>query len=256
MKQSCAHKVYEQIAATHGAAEGIRPGGIQLTKRALAWCQLPPGSRVLDVGCGTGFTLGYLSDVHRFVATGIDASSLLLDRGSARNPALQLVGARGEHLPVAGDYADGLLAECSLSVMTDPDRALGEFRRVLRTGGKLIVSDVYARNPDCADRLLQLPSTCCVRGAVTRERLVERIIDHGFSVDLWEDHSDLLTKFAVQLIFAYGSMNGFWLRTASDSVDPGEIQRAVSEVKPGYFLLIAHKVAGKIGCQERIRRNG
>jgi arsenite methyltransferase len=243
MTEPAAHKVYEQIAATHAATEGIRPGGIELTKRALARCRLPRGSRVLDVGCGTGVTLAYLTDVHGFLAAGIDASSLLLQLGRAGNPSLQLVRACGEHLPFPDECADGLLAECSLSVMSDPDRALDEFRRVLRTGGKLIVSDVYARNSDSADRLLRLPRTCCVRGAVARERLLETIIDHGFSIDLWEDHSELLTRFAVQLIFAYGSMDLFWFRTASDSEDPGEIQRAISEAKPGYFLLVAQKIA-------------
>jgi len=243
MREPDSQKVYEQIAATHAATEGIRPGGIELTKRALARCRLPRGSRVLDVGCGTGVTLAYLSDVHGFLAAGIDASSLLLELGRTGNSSLQLVKARGEHLPFPDECADGLLAECSLSVMSDRDRALDEFRRVLRTGGKLIVSDVYARNSDRVDRLLRLPRTCCVRGAVARERLFETILDHGFSIDLWEDHSELLTRFAVHLIFAYGSMDVFWLRTASDSADSEEIQQAIAEAKPGYFLLVAQKVA-------------
>ena len=256
MTEAGTHKVYERIAATDVATGGIRPGGIELTKRALAWCRFPPGSKVLDVGCGTGVTLEYLTSVHRFLATGMDASSVLLDLGRTRDPSLPVVRALGEHLPFPGEYADGLFAECSLSVMNDPGRALDEFRRVLRTGGKLIVSDVYARNPNSADWLLQLPRTCCVRGAVTREQLVERITDRGFRIELWEDHSDLLTKFAVELIFSYGSMNRFWLRTASDAVDPHEIQQAVSQVKPGYFLLVAQKAVVMERIHERTHHNG
>lgn len=238
-------RVYEQIAATDLAVEGIRPGGIGLTERALDWCRFSPSSRILDVGCGTGVTLHRLSRVHKMSAIGLDAASVLLSQNRKRNPDFLLVRADAADLPFPDKHADGLLAECSLSVMNKPDIVLDEFRRVLKNGGKLILSDVYATNPDCIDQLAGMPEHCCMRGAVSRKQLMERLTTRSFRVDLWEDHSDRLTEFAVQLVFSYGSMNQFWLRTGSESVDLDTIQRAVSLARPGYYLLIAEKVPGE-----------
>jgi len=245
MSEGGSYRVYEQIGATDLAVDGIRPGGLGLTERALSWCGFSPGSRILDVGCGTGVTLTRLNRVHELSAIGLDASSVLLDQNRMRNPDLPLVRAAGENLPFFDEHADGVLAECSLSAMNKPDKVLDELRRVLKIGGKLILSDVYARNPNRIDQLRHVPADCCLRGAVSREQLMERLASRSFRIDLWEDHSDQLTDFAVQLVFSYGSMNQFWLRTGSASVDLDDIHRAVSETRPGYYLLIAQKLAGE-----------
>jgi ubiquinone/menaquinone biosynthesis C-methylase UbiE len=244
MPYGTACKVYEKIAATDVAADGIRPGGLELTERALAWCEFPPHSVILDVGCGTGVTLDRLTRIHDFSAIGIDASSALLNQSLMRNTALVLVRAAGEMLPFPDESADGIFAECSLSVMGDPGRALDEFRRVLKIGGRLILSDVYTRKPESVHKLKQIPLECCLRGAVSKENLLSRLARRRFKLDFWEDRSDLLARFAVQLIFYYGSMNQFWLRSSAEPIDTDEIRRAVSEAKPGYFLLIARKITG------------
>lgn len=244
MPHGTACKVYEKIAATDLAVDGIRPGGLELTERALAWCEFPPGSRVLDVGCGTGVTLDRLTRIHDFSAIGIDASAALLNQSLMKNKALVLVRAEGEKLPFPDQSADGIFAECSLSVMGDSGRALDEFRRVLKIGGRLILSDVYTRNPESVNKLKQMPLECCLRGAVSKEHLVGKLTRRNFRIDLWEDHSDLLARFAIQLIFSYGSMNEFWLQAGAESIDPEDIQRAVSTAKPGYYLLVAQKLPG------------
>jgi arsenite methyltransferase len=243
MSRESACSVYEHLASTDLASQGIRPGGLELTERALAYCGFSQNSTILDAGCGTGITLDRLIRVHGFSAMGIDASSVLLHQSRNNNPAVPLVRASAESIPFPDGCADGVLAECSLSVMDDPASALDEFRRVLRIGGRLIVTDVYARNPGGVARLADIPMQCCLRGAISKEKLSDRLSNHGFKIDLWEDHSDLLTKFAVSLVFSYGSMNQFWLRSGSEGVDPEEIGRAISGAKPGYFLLVARKDA-------------
>ncbi|MGB6067225.1 MAG: DVU_1556 family methyltransferase [Desulfomonilaceae bacterium] len=246
--------VYEHLAETELALEGIRPGGLGLTERALTWCDFPPNCKILDVGCGSGVTLNRLIVRHGFSAIGIDASSHLLDQAHSNNPALVVVRAAGENLPFPDECADGVFAECSLSVMYDPGRALDEFRRVLRIGGKLILSDVYARNPENIPQLACVPTGCCLRGAISRAELFERLTRRDFRIDLWEDHTDLLTQFSVQLIFSYGSMSQFWLKAGSNSVDPEQMKRTIAEAKPGYFLLIAQKSVGygtmKVGTSQ------
>jgi arsenite methyltransferase len=242
MPQETTCKVYEKIAATDAAADGIRPGGLELTERALARSRLRPHSLILDVGCGTGVTAAWLTHVYGFPAIGIDTSSALLSQGRMKNPGLAFIRAPGEKLPFPDEIADGIIAECSLSVMNDPGGTLDEFRRVLKIGGRLILSDVYARNPEGAHQLKQISPACCLRGAIPKEDLLTELANRRFRIDLWEDHSDLLARFAAQLIFSYGSMNRFWSRSSVGPIDVEEIRRAVYDAKPGYYLLIAQKI--------------
>jgi arsenite methyltransferase len=235
--------VYEGAAIREATGDVIRPGGLALTDGALTLCQLPAGARVLDVGCGPGVTVEHLIVQHHLAAFGLDVSALLLQSGKGRNMALPLAQAQGERLPVRNESLDAILSECSLSLVTDVDQALAEFRRALRSGGYLVVSDVYARNPDGIAALRCLPVESCVRGALLRGEMIEQLCMHGFEISAWQDHSDALQQFAAQLIWAHGSMAQFWCR-ATCRTDPVEIQKAIVQSRPGYFLLVAQKIGG------------
>lgn len=260
-EQKC--RVYEQLGVS-GLGDGlIRPGGLAMTERAVALSSLGPGSRMLDMGCGTGATLRYLVDRCGFRAVGIDPSLILLNegRGGGKNlPAAPVRGghlphpasriqnpavarARGEHLPFADACLDGILAECSLSVADNVSGVLGECRRILKVKGLLIIHDVYARNPDGVSAVGDLPLECCLTGAVSRDEWRARLDANGFELRLWEDHSKALKEFAARLIFSHGSMDEFWRRFGSRERkdDAKAIQHAVSKARPGYFLLIARK---------------
>jgi len=235
-------RVYEQDPVLEQVGETIRPGGLALTDHALTYCALPAGARVLDVGCGPAASVEHLIDHHHLTTLGVDPSAMLLRAGRRRNPTLPLIQARGERLPLAANQFDALLTECSLSVMRDPDQALAEFWRVLRVNGYLILSDMYARNPASVSALCRLPIDSCLSGAVSQDEVMARVTAHGFAVRLWEDHTQALKVFTAQLIWAQGSLQQFWCRaTAHASAD--DIQAAVAESKPGYYLLIAQKQA-------------
>jgi arsenite methyltransferase len=234
-------RIYEQDAIRRVTGETIRPGGLALTERALAFLSPPAGARVLDVGCGAGASVDYLVDGHGLVALGLDPSRLLTESGCRKGPGLPLLQGQGEYLPIAGGEIDVILAECSLSVMADVDMALAEFRRVLRRGGTIVVSDVYARYLAGIPALRQLPVACCLRGAVSRQEITDRLQVHGFRILLWEDHSNVLKQLAARIIMAHGSMARFWCQTTGGHGDALCIQDAVAQSKPGYFLLIAEK---------------
>lgn len=233
-------RVYEQSAIRQVLGDVIRPGGLALTDQALALCSLPAGARVLDVGCGPGATVEHLLTHYRLIVFGLDASTLLLQSGRRKNTALPFVQAPGERLPLATGQLDAVIAECSLSVMADADRALAEFGRILQDEGLLILSDVYARNPAGLPALRRIPLENCLSGAMSRQQIFNKLRVHGFDLILWEDHSDALKHLAVQFIMSYGSMQQFWQRMApaGEAVD---IHQAIRQVKPGYYLLIARK---------------
>jgi len=193
--------------ATTGLA--LRPGGTVLTDRALSVCGFPPRAQLLDVGCGLGSTVQHLMRGTDFRITGLDPSAALLEGARNRARELSLVKGRAEALPFPDRSQDGLLCECVLSLLDDPQRALGEFSRVLRPGGCLILSDLYERsgNPQTNQRAMD-----------------SSLHDHGFTTLLWEDHTPLLREMAAQLILAGAS--------PADYCSPGLI-------RPGYYLLAA-----------------
>ena len=220
----------------------IRPGGLCLTERALAFCALPPGSTVLDVGCGPGATVEYLTRCD-LTTVGVDPSTSFLRSGRRRNGELWLAQASGEQLPLANGTMDAVLAECTLSIIEHADQTLAEFLRVLKPGGKLALSDIYLRQTEGILALRRLPLTGCLAGAQSRQELASRLGTHGFRTLLWEDHSAALRQLAGQLIMAGHSVEQFWCQASCADMRPAlqELKQAISAAKPGYFLLVAER---------------
>ncbi|AGK99858.1 DVU_1556 family methyltransferase [Desulfoscipio gibsoniae] len=233
--------LYEGRPIRDVTGDAIRPGGFIITDRALAFCSFAAGARVLDVGCGVGATVEHLICNYHLDAVGVDPSPVLLEQGRRRHPGLPLVEAAGESLPFGDGEMDGVFAECTLSVMKSPDKALAEFYRVLKDAGWLVITDVYARNPAGVDELRKLPLTGCLTGAMSVQTLIQKISARGFEVVLWEDHSRLLGELTARLILAHGSMAMFWGCVSDKSISCEEIQNTVQKARPGYVLVLAKK---------------
>lgn len=109
--------------------------------------------------------------------------------------------------------------------------------------GWLIVSDLYVRNAEGIVELRGLPIDCCLRGARPQDELAHSVRSAGFAIDLWEDHSDLLREFAVQIIWSYGSMENFLGLENGQTGDGDRVRSRIERSRPGYFLLVGHKAA-------------
>ena len=247
--------LYESRALRAVTGPTIRPGGLAVTEAAVRFSRLPPGSRVLDLGCGTGATVGYLTDRWELKAVGIDRSARLLADGRRDRPDLPLARADAGLIPVASGRLDAVSCECVLSLTADPMAVLRECVRVLRPGGYLILADLYRRSTDWEDlqgfgnlgglsgnlgglstggSRTAPTAECCIAGAVSRECLEGRLTAAGFSIRLWTDYSEALKVLAARLVW--------------ESVDPSEILatpgrgRRTGGTAPGrlgYCLVIA-----------------
>ncbi len=232
--------LYESPALQAVTGPALRPGGLELTRRALAFCALPAGARVLDIGCGTGVTVHYLRGNCRLKACGLDRSTGMLGHARQRNPGLPLMQGEAIHLPIGDHRLSAVMCECVLSLVEDTAAAWREFYRVLAPGGLLVLADVYARAPEHAGSLKSLPVTCCLKGATSRDDLLDRMQQSGFTLLVWEDHSEALKRLAAQLVFACGSLQAFWGATGVAAlVNP--YPAAVHRARPGYFLAVARK---------------
>ena len=210
----------------------LRPGGIELTARAVTFANLKPGATVLDLGCGTGHTVRYLRSLG-FHAVGVDRRA---QSGGGDATPSWLIAGRAEKLPVLDQSVDAVLAECSLSLVKDQRRALAECARILNDGGKLMLSDLYARRPELIGHVRSLTGSC-VSGMMVRTELETQLALNGLEVDLWEDHSRALRECAARFILEHGSCEGLW--GCMPGATASDIDRALRAVRAGYFLLIA-----------------
>lgn len=232
---------YENGALSQATGGPLRPGGLDITARMLELCELPAGANILDVGCGTGSTVEGLRAAGSHHAFGIDRSELLLQTGITLHPNLPLACGWGKSLPVQSGVMDTVIAECSLSAMSNLEAVLSEFGRVLRPGGRLALSDIYTRNPAGQTALRALPLSCGLRDALTQAELTSKLQAHGFEILVWEDYSETLKYLAAQMSLAHGSMSEFW-RKSEPAADPMDIQIAISKANLGYYLLVSKKV--------------
>jgi SAM-dependent methyltransferase len=231
--------MYENGLLSQVTGGPLHPGGQDLTARLITLCDLPAGAIVLDVGSGTGLTIGMLLD-DGFNAMGVDRSEMLLRSGKVARPDLPLICSLGDVLAVANEHVDAVISECSLSAIANLEPMLSEFCRVLRPAGCLAISDLYLRNPRGLPALRALPLSCGLHEAMTKADLVSKLQKNKFRLLTWEDHSDTLKYLAAQMILSHGSMADFW-RQSEPTVDPMEIQQALQKVELGYYLLVAEK---------------
>lgn len=212
----------------HDAGVPLRPGGEELTRRALNFAGFRIGERVLDLGCGVGVATRLLYE-RGCRAHGLDLVAPRLAMAHRSAPELTMVAGDARCLPFANGSFDGMLAECSFSLIGYTAAHLAECRRVLRPGARFAVTDLFAR----ADSPVPSSSAGCLGGMVSRETVLAAFADAGFLVERWEDHSDRLRSFVAQLIFSGAGAEALW---ACDGADGAEALRAR---RPGYFLLVA-----------------
>lgn len=203
------------------AGETLRPGGLALTRRALALAELPPGALVADLGCGPGATARLLALAgHRVLA--MDPDTRAWD-APAPSGVLR-IAAGAERLPLPDGCLDAAFCECVLSVTGRSRAVLAETGRVLRPGGVLALSDL------CREDGGPFLRGDCLSGALPLDDLREDLRRAGMSIDVFEDHSRLLAELAGRLVFA-----GLSLRELTGGCS--------SNTRPGYFLCLARKCA-------------
>jgi SAM-dependent methyltransferase len=117
---------------------------IQATLReTLVRLSLRPEDRLLDVGCGTGALLRELSRSHPAAKlAGVDPVPEMLAVARRRlSPEVELLEGCAERLPFAGERFDVIVSCNMFHYLRQPAAALAEMGRVLRPGGRLVITD-------------------------------------------------------------------------------------------------------------------
>jgi demethylmenaquinone methyltransferase / 2-methoxy-6-polyprenyl-1,4-benzoquinol methylase len=146
-KRAAVKDMFDAIAPRYDLVNRVMTGGLdqRWRRRTLDALALPPGSRLVDLGSGTGdFVRLARRDGHRVV--GVDLSYEMLAAGRRRG-ALVAVQADAERLPIADGSIDGVVSGFALRNLADLAASLDEAARVLRPGGRIALLEVAQPPP-------------------------------------------------------------------------------------------------------------
>jgi SAM-dependent methyltransferase len=150
---------------------------------------LQAGETVLDLGSGAGIdcflAAARVGPTGRVI--GVDMTPEMLDRArensrksGAKNVEFRL--GEIESLPVADNSVDVIISNCVINLSTDKPRVFREAFRVLRPGGRLMVSDLALQKPlpEAIRRSVEA-YVACIAGALIKDDYLGAIRAAGFA---------------------------------------------------------------------------
>ncbi len=194
--KACCAGFYQSNIVRLLLGDVLHPGGLQLTHHLGDVLALGKDDRVLDIACGPGSSAVYMAKQFGCHVTGLDYSAETLSQAE-KHAASQGVThpthfgqGDAELLPFEDGSFDAVISECSLCTFPNKTTAAHEMARVIRSGGRLGITDVTLDGslPDDIQSLLGWVS--CIAGAVSTQDYVSLLGDAGFSHFTVEDHRE------------------------------------------------------------------
>lgn len=134
---------FQQIA---GSWDQISAGyfGPAVREAAIAKAYLRPEMAVADIGSGTGFVAAGLAPLVKrvYVVDGSAAMLAVAQKNLSQFDNIEYHEADGASLPFPDESLDAVFANMYLHHTTDPQAAIREMVRVLRPGGRLVITDM------------------------------------------------------------------------------------------------------------------
>jgi arsenite methyltransferase len=154
----------------------------------IALASLKEGETVLDLGSGAGFDCFLAANAvgKDGKVIGMDMTPEMVDKaqenaqkGNYKNVEFRL--GEIEKIPVADRSVDCVISNCVINLASDKGKVFKETFRVLKPGGRLMVSDIVVTQelPDFIKNSLAAYAGC-IAGALMKEVYLQAITDAGF----------------------------------------------------------------------------
>ncbi len=155
---------------------------------AINYADAKPGETCVDLGSGRGTDVLRLAEnvgENGFVY-GIDISEGMLEKARKTAENLGVTNVRYlknelEKIEIPSNSVDVVISNCTLNHASDKQAVWNEIYRILKIGGRFIISDIYATSkvPD-EYRTDPVAVSECWAGATTREEYLKQLENAGF----------------------------------------------------------------------------
>jgi len=195
-----------------------------------ALASLKEGDVVLDLGSGAGIDCFLAAQAvgKRGRVIGVDMTPEMLDRAreNAHTHQVENVEFRLgeiENLPVADSSVNVVISNCVINLSPDKPRVFREIHRVLKPGGRMIISDIVLLRelPDAIKESIEA-YVGCISGASKKDEYLGAIRDAGF-----EDVKILKEVSAGSALFGEGEAT---IVVDGRSIEPEELGMSGEEV--------------------------
>ena len=170
----------------------------------VALAGLREGEVVVDLGCGGG--LDVLLAAKRVGPTGkaigIDMTPDMIERakaGAAQTGAtnVEFHLAQIDQLPLPDASVDCIISNCVINLVPDKSQAFREILRVLKPGGRMVVSDIALKQPLPAEVVEDVQAYIgCISGAIQISDYERMLRESGFEAVVVQDTGADLNAYA------------------------------------------------------------
>ena len=207
----------------------FRPGGLELTKKAVDMLGLKPGDKVLDIGCGLGASLKFLAESYGADVRGVDFAPEAVRKTAELIGEGRALCADACRLPFEDESFQLVLMECVLTLIPEPELALSEALRVLAPEGALVISGLCGAGPGAV----------CSGGRLNTAGLTQYLEAQGMEIALLSDETAALRRFVAEVIFEYDSIEQYTAH--ADRELGGSVLSCNVPVKGTGYVLVAAK---------------
>lgn len=153
----------------------------------LEYTDVQEGDVVVDLGSGAGIDVLLASQLvgESGSAIGIDMTPEMIKKAeqNAKEAGAKNVNFRLgeiEAMPIEDESVDWIISNCVICLSPDKDKVFGEAYRVLKPGGKLVVSDMVANNMPKWAKAAVSAWVSCISGALPEDQYLDSIRRAGF----------------------------------------------------------------------------
>jgi len=209
------------------------PGGADLglgCGNPAALAAIEPGDVVLDLGSGAGIDCFLAAKMtgQSGMVMGVDMTPEMI--AQARKIAAESGYGNVEFrlgeielLPVETETVDLIISNCVINLVPDKQRAFREMYRVLKSGGRIMISDIVvtADMPAAIRESLEAYAGC-VAGAESKDRYLDHITEAGFAgVSIDDEH---------QFLAAAGNPRELIKSFTGIDLTDGELERLIPSI--------------------------
>ncbi|MEI6139528.1 MAG: methyltransferase domain-containing protein [Mariniphaga sp.] len=156
---------------------------------AINYAQPKTGEVCVDLGSGRGTDALRMADQvgETGFVYGIDISEGMLEKARQNATKLEVTNVKFLHntldrIELADKTVNLVISNCTINHAADKDAVWGEIYRILKKGGRFVVSDIYATSPISEEyRNDPVAIAECWAGSVTREEYLETLNRIGFT---------------------------------------------------------------------------